>query len=71
VNRISLDKAKIKILLLEGVHQTALAAFHADGYTQIEYHPKSLPQDQLIESIRDAYFIGIRSNTRHTAAILE
>lgn len=36
--RYSLDKDKIKILLLEGVHQTALDAFAADGYTNIEYH---------------------------------
>jgi D-3-phosphoglycerate dehydrogenase len=71
VSRTSLDKAKIKILLLEGVHQSAVASFHADGYTQIEYHPKSLPPDELIESIRDAYFVGIRSNTQLTSRILE
>ena len=71
MSRTSLDKAKIKILLLEGVHQSAVASFHADDYSNIEYHPKSLPQRELIESIRDAYFIGIRSNTQLTAAVLE
>jgi D-3-phosphoglycerate dehydrogenase len=71
VSRTSLDKAKIKILLLEGVHQSALASFRLDGYSQIEYHPKSLPEHQLIESVRDAYFIGIRSNTHLTAKVLE
>ena len=43
----SLDKAKIKILLLEGVHQSAVEAFREDGYSNIEYHPKSLAEPDL------------------------
>ena len=34
----SLDKAKIKILLLEGVHQSAIDTLNAHGYTNIEFH---------------------------------
>lgn len=71
MNRTSLDKTKIKILLLEGIHQRAVDAFRADGYTAIEYHPKSLAQPQLIESISDAYFVGIRSATHLTADVLQ
>lgn len=67
--RYSLDKDKIKILLLEGVHQTALDAFAADGYTNIEYHKKSLGEAQLLEAIRDAHFVGIRSRTHLTEAV--
>jgi len=67
----SLDKSKIKILLLEGVHQTAVDVFKADGYTNIEYHPKSLPHSQLLESIGDAYMVGIRSATNLTADAFE
>ncbi|MGD1092982.1 MAG: phosphoglycerate dehydrogenase [Bryobacteraceae bacterium] len=67
----SLDKSKIKILLLEGIHASAVEAFQADGYTGIEYHPKSLPEAELIKSARDAYFIGIRSATRLTEAVME
>src|SRR2546429_4773997 len=70
MSKTSLDKSKIKILLLEGIHQTAVDSFHADGYTAIEYHPKSLPAAQLAESIGDAYFVGIRSATQLTAAVL-
>ncbi len=33
----SLEKSKIKILLLEGVHQSALDTLNAHGYTNIEY----------------------------------
>src|SRR5580658_27304 len=67
----SLDKGRIKILLLEGVHESAVDAFRADGYTEIDYHPKSLPARQLIEAARDAYFIGIRSATRIGAEVIE
>jgi D-3-phosphoglycerate dehydrogenase / 2-oxoglutarate reductase len=71
MSKTSLDKSKIKILLLEGVHTSAVEAFEADGYTTIEYHPKSLPESQILESIGDAYFVGIRSATRLTARVLE
>lgn len=66
----SLDKGKIKILLLEGVHPTAVDAFKKDGYSHIEYHPKSLPTPNLIDALSDAYFIGIRSATHLTADII-
>jgi D-3-phosphoglycerate dehydrogenase len=59
----SLDKGKIKILLLEGVHSSGVDAFRRDGYTDIEMHPKSLPREKLLESIADAYIVGIRSST--------
>ncbi len=68
--KTSLDKGRIKILLLEGVHESAVDVFRADGYTEIDYHPKSLPARQLIEASRDAYFIGIRSATRISAEVI-
>ncbi len=67
----SLDKGKIKILLLEGVHPTAVEAFKRDGYSHIEYHPKSLPKPNLIEALSDAYFVGIRSATQLTAEVID
>jgi D-3-phosphoglycerate dehydrogenase len=67
----SLDKSKIKILLLEGVHPTAVDAFKKDGYHEIDYHPKSLPEPQLIDALRDAYFLGIRSATQLTHAVID
>ncbi len=67
----SLDKNKIHILLLEGVDPSAVDAFRADGYEDIEYHPKSLPEKQLVAAIRKASFIGIRSATHLTASLFE
>jgi len=67
----SLDKAKIKILLLEGIHRTAVDAFRRDGYSRIEQHPKALGEADLAAAARDAYFIGIRSGTELTARFFE
>ena len=67
----SLDKAKIKILLLEGVHQSAIDTLNANGYTNIEFHTGSLPEEELIERIRDVHFIGIRSRTQLTEKVIE
>jgi len=71
MTKTSLDKSKIKILLLEGIHPSAVDAFRQDGYTDIEHHPKSLPPDQLKQALADAYFIGIRSATELTAEVLD
>ena len=67
----SLDKGKIKFLLLEGLHPSALEVLRRAGYEQIDAVSGALPQDQLIERIRDVHFIGIRSRTQLTAEVLE
>jgi D-3-phosphoglycerate dehydrogenase len=67
----SLDKNKIKILLLEGIHQSAVYSFGRDGYGDVEYHPKSLPEPELLKAVHDAHFIGIRSATHLTARVIE
>ncbi len=69
MNKTSLDKSKIKFLLLEGVHQTAVDTLKAAGYTNIGYHVGSLPEEQLKEAIAEAHFIGIRSRTQLTAEV--
>ena len=67
----SLDKDKIKILLLEGVHQSAVDVLERAGYTNIEYHKASLSDEALLESIKDAHFVGLRSRTQLTAEVLK
>lgn len=68
---LSLGKDKIRFLLLEGVHQNALDVLHAAGYTNIEYLKTALDEDVLIEKIKDAHFVGIRSRTQITERVLE
>jgi len=71
MNATSLLKSKIKVVLLEGIHPTAVEAFRGDGYTAIAAHPKSLAVDALMAALRDAYFVGIRSATQLTSSVLE
>ena len=51
MSKVSLPKDKIKILLLEGLHQSALDTFQSNGYHNIESLKTSLPEDELIEKI--------------------
>ncbi|RDL44787.1 phosphoglycerate dehydrogenase [Marinomonas piezotolerans] len=71
MSNTSLNKSKIKILLLEGVHQSAIDALNAAGYENIEYHKTALSEADLIDKISEAHFIGIRSRTQLTAKVLE
>ena len=68
--KYSLPKDKIKILLLEGVHSSAVDVFQRAGYTNIEYHQASLTGEDLMNAISDAHFVGIRSRTQLTAEVL-
>ena len=63
MKKTSLGKDKIKVLLLESIHPSAVEAFKADGYSNVEYHDKALPERELIERLRDAHLLGIRSRT--------
>lgn len=68
---ISLEKSKIRFLLLEGVHQTAVDTLKESGYSNIEYLKTALTEDELIEKIKGVHFIGIRSRTQLTRRVFE
>ncbi|WP_339074877.1 phosphoglycerate dehydrogenase [Teredinibacter turnerae] len=67
----SLDKAKIKFLLLEGVHQSAVESLNRAGYTNVDYVKTALAEEELIERIKDAHFVGLRSRTQLTRRVIE
>lgn len=67
----SYPKEKIKILLLENISETAVKAFSRAGYTQIEKLGKALPEDDLMEAVKNVHLLGIRSKTQITPAVLE
>ncbi|WP_333608303.1 phosphoglycerate dehydrogenase [Arsukibacterium sp.] len=71
MEKFSLPKDKIKILLLEGLHHSAVQTFKDQGYSNIEYLKTSLPEDELIERMKDAHFVGIRSRSQLTEAVLD
>jgi D-3-phosphoglycerate dehydrogenase len=65
----SLDKSKIKFLLLEGLHESAVTSLKDAGYSNIDYHKTALNEDELIQKIKDAHFVGIRSRSQLTAKV--
>ncbi|CAH0541437.1 phosphoglycerate dehydrogenase [Vibrio marisflavi] len=69
--KVSLEKEKIKILLLEGPHSSSVEVLKAEGYTNIEYHKGSLSESELMEAIKDAHFVGIRSRTHLSKEVID
>ena len=67
----SLEKSKIKFLLLEGVHPSARATLQQSGYSNIEEHKKALPLEELKVAIANAHFVGIRSRTQLTQEVFD
>lgn len=59
----------IKILLLENVNQRGQAVLKEQGY-QVEALKASLPQEELIEKIKDVHVLGIRSKTKLSQEVL-
>ena len=70
-SQLSLAKDKIRILLLENISETAVAAMRSAGYTNIRHLPKALDGNALKEAIRGVHLLGIRSRTQVNAEILE
>jgi len=71
MKKYSLDKGRIKVLLLEGIHENAVQYFRENGYSDIECHRAALPYDELLEKLQKAHLIGIRSRTELTAELLK
>ncbi|WP_417666917.1 phosphoglycerate dehydrogenase [Pseudidiomarina sp.] len=67
--QVSLAKERIQILLLEGVHDSAIEVLKQHGYTNIRALKTSLNEDELCEAIKDVHFIGIRSRTQLTPKV--
>ena len=70
LQQISLKKNNIKIVLLEGVHQSAVDALQGAGFSNIHFYATALPENELMEVLKDAHFGGIRSRTQLTREVL-
>lgn len=69
--KTSLDKSKIKILLFEGIHESAVQTFKNAGYSNVELLAHALEGDELKQKIADVHFVGVRSRTRLTREVLD
>lgn len=68
--RLSLSKEKIRVLLLEGVNDSAVELIRNAGYTNLERLPKALDGQALLDAVRGVHILGIRSRTQITEEVL-
>jgi len=71
MKKYSLDKSKIKVLLLEGIHENAIRYFKENGYTDIECFREALSADELEGKLKHTHIIGIRSRTELRKSVLQ
>lgn len=69
--KLSLDKHKIRIVLLEGVHQRAVDVLKTAGYENVEHLKTALSGDDLTAALQKAHMVGIRSRTQLTPAVFD
>lgn len=66
----SYPKEKINILFLENISDAAVKHFKDSGYASVRKLTGALPEDQLIEAIKDVHLLGIRSKSQITSKVL-
>ena len=66
---LSLSKAKIRVLLLEGVNDSAVELFANAGYSSLTRLPKALDDAALVEALHGVHILGIRSRTQLTERV--
>ena len=71
MSQISLDKEKIKFLLLEGIHKSATKVLNESGYSNVEEISTALTEEELIAKGQDVHFLGIRSRTQLTQKVFD
>ena len=67
---ISYPKNRIKVMLLENIHEDALKIMKNEGYNVTTY-TGALDEEELAEKIKDVSVLGIRSKTQLTRKVLE
>ena len=66
----SLPKDRIRVLLLEGIHDNAVRVFEGAGYSAVERRTGAVPEADLPGLLADVHILGIRSRTQLTADVL-
>ncbi|MFM9056555.1 MAG: phosphoglycerate dehydrogenase [Bacteroidota bacterium] len=67
----SVPREKVKVLLLENIHPSAIEMLKSAGFTDIEAHTGSLSERDLMDRISKVHLLGIRSKTQINANILK
>jgi D-3-phosphoglycerate dehydrogenase len=69
--QLSLPKDKIRVLLLEGVNDSAVQLIAQAGYSNLTRLPKALDGEALLKAIKGVHLLGIRSRTQITPEVVE
>jgi D-3-phosphoglycerate dehydrogenase len=70
-SKTTFPKDKINVLLLEGVHPSAIKLFNEAGYQRVESVSKALTETELLSKISNTHILGIRSKTQLTKNVLD
>ncbi len=68
--RFSLPRDKVRVLLLEGISESAAALFAQAGYTGVTRLPKALDGPALAAALEGVHILGIRSRSQMTREVL-
>lgn len=71
MKKFSFDKSKIKVLLLEGIHENAHRYFNENGYSNVESFKEALSEKDLLKQLESTHIIGIRSRTELNKEVLK
>ena len=71
MSKLSVAKENIRIVLLEGIHESAISTFHRNGYSNVRCFSGVPQPDELNQVIADAHMVGIRSRTHLSRANLK
>jgi len=64
------SREETRIVLLEGISASAVTLFDAAGYTDVRHYTKALEGQALVDAVRGAHAVGIRSRTQLSADVL-
>jgi D-3-phosphoglycerate dehydrogenase len=70
-DRLSFSKDLVRILLLEGVHDTAVELLARSGYANVTRLKTALDGEALSAALQGVHILGIRSRTQLTADIFK
>ncbi|MFH6784670.1 MULTISPECIES: phosphoglycerate dehydrogenase [Methylobacterium] len=70
-DKLSLPKDKIRVLLLEGINDSAVSLLEASGYVTVTRLAKALDPADLRQALKGVHILGIRSRTQLDEAAFE
>ena len=71
MTHLSLSKNKIRFLLLEGIHDSAVHLLKTCGYENVVRIKGALEKQALKEALQGIHIVGIRSRTQLTRDVIE